>query len=259
MWRALKSALRPRSAALRALPQLGLVPHFPAISATRAPSAIAGFRGAVAASLPTQACSWVLSFSLPLLRSWHSPIGVVAATRPQGSGSTPRSIFSASPASPCRPSWLALLLIRLLLGPGSAGCLPSGSENVGDGSLSGPRSLHLVLPGCSHSRSPLRRRAFTRYLRAEYARGAEPGLRADRARQGRAPSAPVLFEARAEGNALIPVVTVIGGLISGRSSPRALITETMFAYPGMGKLTYDLIMGNDFNLADGRYSSSPPS
>ena len=49
-------------------------------------------------------------------------------------------------------------------------------------------------------------------------------------------------------NAMIPVVTVMalsfGGLFSG-----ALITETMFAQPGMGKMIYDAILGNDFNLA----------
>jgi peptide/nickel transport system permease protein len=49
-------------------------------------------------------------------------------------------------------------------------------------------------------------------------------------------------------NALIPVVTVIG-LHFGTVFSGALITETMFAYPGMGKLIYDSIMGNDFNLA----------
>ncbi len=49
-------------------------------------------------------------------------------------------------------------------------------------------------------------------------------------------------------NALIPVVTIValsfGSLFSG-----ALITETMFSYRGMGKLIYDSIMGNDYNLA----------
>jgi len=35
-----------------------------------------------------------------------------------------------------------------------------------------------------------------------------------------------------------------GTLFSG-----ALITETVFAYPGMGKLIYDAILGNDFNMA----------
>ncbi len=49
-------------------------------------------------------------------------------------------------------------------------------------------------------------------------------------------------------NAMIPVVTVMalsfGSLFSG-----ALITETMVAQPGMGKMIYDAILGNDFNLA----------
>jgi peptide/nickel transport system permease protein len=49
-------------------------------------------------------------------------------------------------------------------------------------------------------------------------------------------------------NALIPVATVaalgFGGLFSG-----ALVTETIFAYPGMGKLIYDSILASDFNLA----------
>ena len=49
-------------------------------------------------------------------------------------------------------------------------------------------------------------------------------------------------------NAMIPVVTIIaldfGFLFSG-----ALVTETIFAYPGMGKMIFDAIMGNDFNLA----------
>ena len=35
-----------------------------------------------------------------------------------------------------------------------------------------------------------------------------------------------------------------GSLFSG-----ALVTETMFSYPGMGKMIYDAILGNDFNLA----------
>ena len=44
------------------------------------------------------------------------------------------------------------------------------------------------------------------------------------------------------------MVTIIsldfGALFSG-----ALITETIFAYPGMGRLIFDSIMGNDYNLA----------
>ena len=44
------------------------------------------------------------------------------------------------------------------------------------------------------------------------------------------------------------LVTVLalqaGGLLSG-----ALVVETVFAWPGMGRLIYEAIMGNDYNLA----------
>jgi len=49
-------------------------------------------------------------------------------------------------------------------------------------------------------------------------------------------------------NALAPVLTILalsfGALFSG-----ALITETMFAWPGMGKAIYQAILENDYNLA----------
>jgi peptide/nickel transport system permease protein len=48
--------------------------------------------------------------------------------------------------------------------------------------------------------------------------------------------------------ALPPVVTVtalhLGALFSG-----ALVVETVFAWSGMGKLIYDAVLGNDYNLA----------
>ena len=70
---------------------------------------------------------------------------------------------------------------------------------------------------------------------------------------GQTPALPKKFRATVDqmfvtGVKTIPVVTIValdfGFLFSG-----ALITETIFAYPGMGKLIYDAIMGNDFNLA----------
>jgi peptide/nickel transport system permease protein len=47
---------------------------------------------------------------------------------------------------------------------------------------------------------------------------------------------------------LIPVVTVMA-LSFGTMFSGALVTETIFAQPGMGKLIYDAVQGNDFNLA----------
>jgi peptide/nickel transport system permease protein len=46
-------------------------------------------------------------------------------------------------------------------------------------------------------------------------------------------------------NSLLPLITVIGGSFS-RFFAGAVIVETVFSYPGMGKLLYDSVMGNDF-------------
>jgi peptide/nickel transport system permease protein len=49
-------------------------------------------------------------------------------------------------------------------------------------------------------------------------------------------------------NALIPLITVIAIAFSDCFSG-AIITETVFAYQGAGKLVFDSIIGNDFNVA----------
>ena len=49
-------------------------------------------------------------------------------------------------------------------------------------------------------------------------------------------------------NALIPLITIIAISLSSIFSG-ALITETLFAYPGVGRLIYTSIIGNDFNVA----------
>jgi peptide/nickel transport system permease protein len=46
-------------------------------------------------------------------------------------------------------------------------------------------------------------------------------------------------------NALLPLVTVIGASFA-RFFAGATITETVFSYPGVGKLLFDSVMGNDF-------------
>ena len=106
-----------------------------------------------------------------------------------------------------------------------------------------PQLLHL-LPVASLTIASIG--GHTRYMRAAMIET----LRQDYIRTARATGAGevrVVF-GHALRNALIPVVTIIaldfGYLFSG-----ALITETIFAWPGMGRLIYDAIMGNDFNLA----------
>jgi peptide/nickel transport system permease protein len=87
---------------------------------------------------------------------------------------------------------------------------------------------------------------FIRFVRAEMIEV----LRMDYIRTARAKGVGWrrLVGRHALRNALIPVVTVValqfGALFSG-----ALVTETMFAWQGMGKMIYDAILGNDYNLA----------
>ena len=51
-------------------------------------------------------------------------------------------------------------------------------------------------------------------------------------------------------NGLIPIVTLIGLSIPGLFSG-ALITETVFVWPGIGKVAYDAIANRDYTLLMG--------
>ena len=180
-----------------------------------------------------------LSFVLALLIAL--PAGILAALRPRSFLDYGLNLFAFAGIS--MPSfWLALLLI--LLFSVELGWLPaSGVQSVGVDRL-GDRAAHLVLPVLTltvlTAGSVLRftRSAMLEALRQDYIRTARA--------KGLGPLGVVLGHALR--NAMIPVVTVLalhfGALFSG-----ALIVETMFAYLGMGKLIYNSIMGNDFNLA----------
>jgi peptide/nickel transport system permease protein len=138
--------------------------------------------------------------------------------------------------------WLALILI--LVFAAGLGWLPaSGIATAGSGDLA-DRLRHLVLPVATLS--VVSGASYTRYVRAAM----RDALGQDHIRTARAKGAS---EARvvvhhALRAALVPVTTILalsfGGLVSG-----ALVTETMFGYPGMGKLIFDAVMGNDYNLA----------
>ena len=179
--------------------------------------------------------SFVLSIAIAL------PVGIYAAMRPYGRADNLINLACFAGIS-MPPFWLALLLIMLFAV--GLGWLPaSGVATVGVDSL-GDRLAHLVLPVLTLTFASVA--GYTRFMRAAMIEV----LRADFIRTARAKGAGAWRVAlgHALRNALIPVVTIIalqfGTLFSG-----ALITETMFAYPGTGKLIYDAIMGNDFNLA----------
>jgi peptide/nickel transport system permease protein len=169
------------------------------------------------------------------------PLGIWASLRP--GGGVDRLINLLAFASVSVPVfWLGLMLIVVFAV--TLGWLPAGGiETVGGGGLS-DRLRHMALPVCAlalggigqparHMRAAMIAEARADYIRTARAKGCGP--------------ARVVLGHQLR-NALLPIVTIValefGGLFSG-----ALITETVFAWPGMGRLIYEAVMGNDFNLA----------
>ncbi len=136
--------------------------------------------------------------------------------------------------------WLGILLVILFAV--ELGWLPAGGTAEAPGLLEAARFL--VLPVATLAVVKLA--AYARHSMA--AMQAELGADYIRTARMKGLSERAILWRHAFPNAAIPVVTVLaldaGGLVSG-----ALVTETIFARPGMGKLIYDAIMGNDYNLA----------
>jgi peptide/nickel transport system permease protein len=168
-------------------------------------------------------------------------LGLAAAVRPYSRTDYVVNLVAFAGIS-MPPFWLGLLLIivfAVVLGVLPAGGVPTG----GEGGI-WAQAKYLVLPVANLTLASVG--GHTRYVRAAMIET----LRQDFIRTARSKGvgrARVVFK-HALRNALIPVVTIValnfGALFSG-----ALITETIFAFPGMGKLIFDAIMGNDFNLA----------
>lgn len=105
---------------------------------------------------------------------------------------------------------------------------------------------HLVLPAITLSTVPLAiiarmtRSSLLEVLRQDYVRTARAkGL-----------GEPRVVSRHALKNAFIPVITVIGlnvgSLLSG-----AILTETIFAWPGIGRLVVDAIFARDYPIVQG--------
>lgn len=144
--------------------------------------------------------------------------------------------------------WLGLILIIIFAV--KLGWFPaSGVETIGQNggnifSVILDRAWYLVLPVASLSAQTIAE--WVRYTRSAMMET----MRLDFIRTAKAKGLPrkQILISHGLRNALIPVVTVIAVSFSYMFSG-ALITETVFAYQGAGKLIYDSIIGNDFNVA----------
>lgn len=172
------------------------------------------------------------------------PLGVVAATRMNSVWD--RLITVGATIGIAMPGfWFGIMLIIVF--SVWLGVLPSaGRTTIGlEGDL-GDRVLHLILPASVIATFSLAQLAhFTRSSMLEV-------LSQDYVRTARAKglSARVVTYRHALRNALIPVVTVLGLMIP-RLIGGAVITETIFAWPGMGRLAADAAFQRDYPVIMG--------
>jgi peptide/nickel transport system permease protein len=195
---------------------------------------------AVLAPALVQTCKlMIISFVVSVILSFV--LGIIAALRPGGwLDSLINLVAFAGISVPV--FWLALMMI-LVFAVNLHWFPASGIANIDDGCFA-DQARHLIMPVTTLALANTG--GFIRYVRASMIEV----LRMDLVRTARAKGASeyrvVLIHAFR--NALIPVVTVMA-LSFGTLFNGALLTETMFAQPGMGKMIYDAILANDFNLA----------
>lgn len=179
--------------------------------------------------------SFFLSVILALI------LGLISALRPGGWVDSFISLFAFAGIS-VPVFWLALILI-LTFAVGLQWLPASGMGRVGDYGF-WDQTRHLMLPVLTLTLANAGQ--FTRYVRAAMIETLQMDFVRTARAKGAAPSRVVFIHALR--NAMVPVVTIMalsfGTLFSG-----ALVTETMFAQMGMGKMIYDSILSNDFNLA----------
>jgi peptide/nickel transport system permease protein len=188
----------------------------------------------LANSLVLMGSSFVLAFVVSLA------LGIAAARRPRSRLDAAIN-FTAFAGVSLPTFWLALILI-LVFAQGLE-WLPASGITGNEGNF-GDWLRHLVLPVATLTIASIG--GYTRYVRAAM----REALGQDHIRTARAKGASearVVWHHALRG-ALVPIATILalsfGSLVSG-----ALVTEEMFAYPGMGKLIFDAVMGNDYNLA----------
>jgi peptide/nickel transport system permease protein len=141
--------------------------------------------------------------------------------------------------------WLAIVLIIVF--SVQLGWLPSaGMVTIGAPFSVGDLLRHLLLPAAALATFPLAQ--LVRYVRSSMV----DVLAQDYIRTARAKGLPelALLGRHALKNAMIPMLTVLG-VLSPRLLGGAVITETIFAWPGLGRLAVDAAITRDYPVIMG--------
>lgn len=174
------------------------------------------------------------------------PIGVFSALRKGSIFDYVVNLFSFAGISV--PSFflgiLLIIIFALWLGWFPAGGTETVGKNFTGIDLLLDRLKYMMLPMLSLT--AMQMAVFVRYTRSSMIET----MRNDYIRTARAKGLTWnrVVSVHAFRNALIPVVTIIALSFSSVFSG-AIITETLFAYQGAGKLVYDSIIANDYNVA----------
>ena len=117
---------------------------------------------------------------------------------------------------------------------------------AGDFAVLGDGVRHLILPAITLSVVPLA--LVSRVTRASFIEV----LRQDYIRTARAYGVPEprIMSRHAARNALLPLVTLLGVLVPGLLNG-AVLTETVFSWPGVGTLLLNSIAGRDYAVIQG--------
>lgn len=162
------------------------------------------------------------------------PLGIAAATHHR-SFLDGFSMVTAMLGLSMPGFWLGLLLI--LFFSHQLGWLPSG----GSGGI-----VHLILPalalgaGQAGSLTRITRSSMLDVIRQDYLRTA----------RAKGVSEKMIIRKHALKNALIPIITVFGSTL-GNLLGGAVAIETVFSWPGIGRLTVSAINTRDITLATG--------
>jgi len=189
----------------------------------------------VAARLPETVELAIISTILGLILAF--PLGLVAAINRNRWPDAAASVLSAIGAS--MPAfWLGILLIfafalRLQWLP------PSGYVSAGESVGENLRSMVLPVLTLSFSYAAVMMRFFRTCLLDNLALDFVRTARA----KGLGPRA--VIGTHVLRNALIPILTVLG-METGRLLGGAVLTETIFALPGLGRLAVDSVLSRDF-------------
>jgi peptide/nickel transport system permease protein len=179
----------------------------------------------------------IITFSLAI------PLGVFSARR-QYSFLDHLGTFGAYLGISAPTFWLAYLLILgtvMLFGYPVLGMRSFVTEDFTTTELVLDRIWHLMLPSiilAIHSIAGLSRYARSSMLEV---------IRQDYVRTAKAKGLPeeTVYYKHALRNALLPIITIFGFLIPDLIGG-AIIMETVFAWPGIGRLSYQAVLARDY-------------